>query len=158
MGVSMIKLALKCAVILGLVLFALQAGAAPITINNSSFESPYLSENQDSSNISRWSVFDTDAGLASHITNPLWYPIIQFEVCGRNMLIASGKENVYLSVAATLSADTLYTLTVNASNVCSRLGGIEYYRAGLIFQLWACDTMMSNGEYTLRPNPSYFHS
>ena len=113
----MIKLSLKCAIILGLMLITVQAYAAQKIIINTSFESPYLSEDERILDIQGWSVFDTDVGIASHITNPSCYPLNQYEIDGRNVLIATGGEYVYQTLAATLAADTLYALTLDVGNV-----------------------------------------
>ena len=137
----MIKRCLKWTLLLGLLLSAVQVGAAPISIRNSSFESPYLSEDEGTFSIPGWSVFDTDAGVSSHISNPSWYPLNQYEIDGRNVLIATGGEYVYQTLADSLASDTLYTLTVDVGNVRSRIGGMEYYWAGYAVEFWAGGTM-----------------
>ncbi len=152
----MIKRCFKWSVFIGLMLFDVQVVAAPIPIENSSFESPYLSDGQGSFSIPGWAVFDTDAGIASHITNPTWYPLNQLEIEGQNALIASGGEYVYQALTVTLVPDTLYTLTVDVGNVRSRIGGMEYYWAGYAVELWAGDTLLSSDDYTLHPTPSHF--
>ena len=85
----MLKLSLKCVVILSLMLFAVQADAAPITISNISFKSLYLSAKDCSFSNHRWSVFDTDADIAYYTINPSWYPLNQFDIVGLKYLIAT---------------------------------------------------------------------
>lgn len=150
------KIIVICLLILGMFFGATQIQAALVTIENNSFESPYLEDDWGSFSTPGWSIYDSDIGIMTHTMNPSWYLLNQFEIDGRNVLSANGGEYTYQILTSTLSANSFYTLTVDVGNIRSSIVDPDYYWAGYAVQFWAGDTMLAEDNSSLHPDPTHF--